>query len=357
MKNKDELKRLRSELYRLFLEGERVQGRNSQLEDCRRAELLALTGNFPQAFDTIKRIKSSGTRRKWLERITSAFRRSLELPHEVARIKSNDELDLLLEFDYIEAARMWVALKLKNHWACHLKIYEKTTLPIDVGAARKDVKKQSNDVHGWLAIAKATGRSEDLAEADRAIAQFEKNAKEQGRGPELVIILAERYTIDNSVKHLERATVLAKDLSDGDYFQTESLAKAWETLVKVNDCPETRSELRQAKTRLRRLAKQWEREYTERDASLEYGKDLDLENPLCLLILAEQTEDSQYLRRALKLLRDYDGIGRTTLFLKTFDVMDQWQGKNVLPRHILSEELRPPSIPDITRNSRVKKRR
>lgn len=65
MKNKDELKRLRSELYRLFLEGERIQERNSQLESLRRAELLALTGNFPRAFDILKRIKSSGTHRKW----------------------------------------------------------------------------------------------------------------------------------------------------------------------------------------------------------------------------------------------------------------------------------------------------
>lgn len=294
------------------------------------------------------------------ERLTSAFRRSLELPHEVARIKNNDELDLLLEFGYIEAARMWVALKLRNHWICHLKIYEKTTLPIDAEAARKDAKRREENIYAWLDIAKATGRADDIVEVDRAISLLEKTRR--SKRPEFVVILVEIYTLDGKIKYFRRALSLAQSLGghDDDFFWEVNLVEAWRALVRTNDSPETREGLRLAEERRKQLDEQEDQEYLENSAREEFGGNLDLKDPRCCLILAETMEDVECVRRALELLKTYDGTDRTVLFLEACDLLDRWLGKRVLSakrKFSSPEDPGPPPIPNITRNCREKKRR
>ncbi|MBU1890866.1 hypothetical protein KJ782_05250 [Patescibacteria group bacterium] len=325
------LQGLRHRVYRLFLKGD---GRNGAPENtldlCRRAEIIALSGDFLRAFEVIKGLKKD--KKKWLIRIISAFRRSLELPSEMQGLEGISDFGLLLRYEYFEAARMWAKVDERSlRFQQYFQIFQLTSLPEDVEMARQALRDRNYYGHRialWLDIAEATGQIDDVHRVRNLLKSYLTKTKRQE--PIVVIYLARFHSLDPTGRHLRKAVMLASKFREGDYRYKPGAIEAWEAIVAASGDKSHQESLAQAREDSIRFEQEWQERWEKRDGF----RAPDLDNPADCIAIAEEEDGSNHLRKAIKLMETYNGSDRTLLLLALFDLIDRRRRRKVLPRRV-----------------------
>jgi hypothetical protein len=315
----DKLARLRNEAYKIFLSGHGNNGlsfdRNNPIE-CRCAALMmALNGNFPDAFRLFNCHLPKKRKRFFLRLIASA--RVALLPHEAEQSKNLDDFGFLLWRDYLDAARWFISRNgISDRAYYSIRLYQKTGLPSDLAAARSSVRKKrefADLLPEAEQLAQLTKEADDIAFVRKLVDDL-MPIKRIERLLKLYDSFGDQADLDAAIIAAETAN--AKEVD----FLWSSLPNdrinCWKKIWRVTHSARAREGLAKAKE-LQRLFKQ------KNEAEKQKGKERIFADAKCCINVASNDGNVEYLTRALELIESISGPERLRLLIQLTDIVDE----------------------------------